>query len=127
MNLETRLRGALRPVDPPVGFAARVRARVEREADRRGSGAAGGGPSASSWRSWLATAAAALLIAGATYGYREYEQRRDAQAARSQVLLALEITSRALETVQRQVVVRTTETRTETETERAPAPAGGGQ
>jgi hypothetical protein len=102
MNLESRLRDALQPVDPPAGFASRVRARVER--DMRAEHAVGGGPSASGWRSWMATAAAVLLLAVGGYGYRQYEERRDALAARSQVLLALQITSRALETVHRQVV-----------------------
>lgn len=102
MNLEGRLHDALQPVDPPAGFARRVRARVERDA--RAARAGGGGASASGWRSWMATAAAVLLLAAGGFGYRQYEQRRDALAARSQVLLALQITSRALETVHRQVV-----------------------
>lgn len=116
MNLDSRMRDALQSVEPPAGFARRVRARVEREARARAERSGGGGPSASGWRAWMATAAAVLLLAAGGYGYRQYEERRDALAARSQVLLALQITSRALETVHRQVVQ--TETDTDTDAQR---------
>jgi hypothetical protein len=100
MNLDARLRRALQPVDPPAGFARRVRQRIE--ADGHGARAheavAGGG-----WRSWLATAAAVAAIAAGTYAYQEYEQRREALAARAQILLGLQIASRELNAVQRVV------------------------
>ena len=100
MNLDARLRRALQAVEPPDDFARRVRVRVE---ERRSTSAApvtvrGG------WRSWLATAAAVAGVVLGTYGYQQYEQRRDAIAARAQVLLALQIASRELNTVQRVIV-----------------------
>ncbi len=106
MNLDARLRQALRHVEPPDRFAERVRARVEHDLQGAAHGRRRADSARGEWRSWMATAAAALLIAAGTYGYTEYEQRREALVARSQVLLALEITSRALENVHRQVVVQ---------------------
>lgn len=101
MNLDARLRRALQPVDPPDDFARRVRARVEAA---RATSAAQAVARGSGWRSWLATAAAVAGVALGTYGYQQYEQRREAIAARAQVLLALHIASRELNAVQRVVV-----------------------
>ncbi len=106
MNLDARLRRALQPVDPPDDFARRVRRRVEaagRDVQAPGAGVTGG------WRSWLATAAAVAAIAAGTYAYQEYEQRREALAARAQVLLGLQIASRELNAVQRVVAPPTSE------------------
>lgn len=101
MNLDARLRRALQPVEPPDGFARRVRQRLDAGVSAR---AASTPPPQSRWRSWLATAAAVAGIAVGTYGYQQYEQRREALAARAQVLLALQIASRELNTVHRAVV-----------------------
>jgi hypothetical protein len=101
MNLDARLRRALQPVEPPDDFARRVRARVEAA---RSASAAQVVARGSGWRSWLATAAAVAGVALGTYGYQQYEQRREAIAARAQVLLALRIASRELNAVQRVVV-----------------------
>jgi len=100
MNLDARLRRALQPVEPPDDFARLVRARVERQRPSVAAPVAVRG----GWRSWLATAAAVAGVVLGTYGYQQYEQRRDAIAARTQVLLALQIASRELNTVQRAVV-----------------------
>lgn len=102
MNLDARLRRALQPVEPPDDFARLVRTRVEQQRMSATPPATGRG----GWRSWLATAAAVVGVVLGTYGYQQYEQRREAIAARAQVLLALQIASRELNTVQR-VVVRT--------------------
>ena len=98
MNPDARLRRALAPVDPPDGFAQRVRARVERE-------------SAASRRrpvtrvvQWMAIAATILAVLGGPVMWREYQVRREALAARAQVLLALRIASRELDSAQRRVV-----------------------
>jgi hypothetical protein len=101
MNLDARLRRALQPVEPPDDFARRVRARVERQKAASATKVASrdGG-----WRSWLATAAAVAGVMLGTYGYQQYEQRREAITARAQVLLALQIASRELNTVQRAIV-----------------------
>ena len=101
MNLDARLRRALQPVDPPDDFARRVRRHVESGlSTSTGRVVSRGG----GWRSWLATAAAVAGIALGTYGYQQYEDRREAIAARAQLLLALQIASRELNTVQRVIV-----------------------
>lgn len=95
MNPDARLRRALAPVDPPDGFAKRVRARVAQQARpapvHRG-------------RRWLAIAATVLAVLAGPLAWREYEARREALAARAQVLLALQIASRELNAAHRKVV-----------------------
>jgi hypothetical protein len=98
MNPDARLRRALAPVDPPEGFAQRVRARVE-----RGTRAARPRHASRVGR-WLALAATVLAVLGGPLAWREYEARREALAARAQVMLALQIASRELNTVHRKVV-----------------------
>ena len=97
MNPDARLRRALGPVDPPDGFAARVRARVEQDA--RPARTRGGRVAR-----WVTIAASVAALLGGPLAWREYEMRRDALAARAQVLLALQIASRELNTVHRKVV-----------------------
>jgi len=97
MNPDARLRRALAPVDPPDGFAQRVRARVAEQA--RASQ-----PAPRRATRWMAIAATVLAVLGGPLVWREYETRREALAARAQVLLALQIASRELNTVQRKVV-----------------------
>jgi hypothetical protein len=98
MNPDARLRRALGPVDPPKGFAQRVRARVEVQAR------AGRTAPARFRRRWMAAAAVIVVVLGGPLAWREYDARRDALAARAQVLLALQIASRELNTVHRKVV-----------------------
>ena len=112
MNPDARLRNALAPVDPPDGFAQRVRARVAHEAapvpvrtPRR-------------LARWLAIAATLTAVLASPVAYREYESRREALAARAQVLLALQIASRELNSAHRKVV------RPVATTTRTPAEAG---
>lgn len=100
MNHDARLRRALRPVDPPEGFARRVRERAARET-RVGRDAPG---RRARLPRWLRIAATVLAVLAAPLAYREYDARRDALAARAQVLLALRIASRELNTVHRMVV-----------------------
>jgi hypothetical protein len=98
MNPDARLRRALSPVDPPDGFAQRVRARVASE--QRASRPA----AASRATRWLAIAATVLAVLAGPLAWREYDTRRDALAARAQVLLALQIASRELNSAHRKVV-----------------------
>lgn len=98
MNPDARLRRALGPVDPPEGFAQRVRARVERDAR------AAARPRPNRLMRWGALAATVLAVLGGPLAWREYDQRRQALAARDQVLLALQIASRELNSVHRRVV-----------------------
>lgn len=103
MSPDARLRRALSQVDPPDGFARRVRERVARDTAGRPRAAA----SRSLWRRrrWIpAAAAAAALLLGGPLAWREYDARKDALAARAQVVLALQIASRELNTVHRRVV-----------------------
>jgi len=86
--LERQLRGALRRVDAPPGFAERVIARAaarERPAPRR---------------RWLAVAASVVMLVSAG-GYGEHYRReqirhQQAEAAREKLIIALRITSRQI-------------------------------
>ncbi len=98
MNPDARLRRALAPVDPPEGFAQRVRARVAGEA--AASRTTRGGRAAR----WFAVAAALVAVLAGPLAWKEYEARREALAARAQVLLALQIASRELNSAHRKVV-----------------------
>lgn len=98
MNPDARLRKALAAVDPPEGFAQRVRARVAREARPL--------PAAPARRlsRWMAVAAMLAAVLIGPLAFREYESRREALAARAQVVLALQIASRELNAAHRKVV-----------------------
>ena len=98
MNPDARLRRALAPVDPPEGFAQRVRARVARETRVTRS------PSSGRLARWMMLAATVLAVLGGPLVWREYEARHEALAARAQVLLALQIASRELNSAHRKVV-----------------------
>src|SRR5947209_6532460 len=81
-DLEARLADALKPVDPPAGFADRViaRARAEVPADRK-PGRILMFPSTGS-RLWLGSAIAAMLLVGvAGEQGRRIEQRRKTEEA----------------------------------------------
>jgi hypothetical protein len=97
MNPDARLRNALAPVDPPEGFAQRVRARLDREAPAMP-------PSRRRVPRWMAIAALVTAVLASPVAYREYENRREALAAKAQVLLALQIASRELNSAHRKVV-----------------------
>jgi hypothetical protein len=94
--LERELRQALRPVDPPAGFADRVLQRAARGPARRSIGR---GP-------MLRWATAAALVIGVSGGlwYRAEEHRRaEGEEARRQVLLSLQITGSKLHAVQMKI------------------------
>ena len=98
MNPDARLRNALAPVDPPDGFAQRVRARVAREGRVVAVAAPRRLPR------WVAIAAMLGAVIAGPLTYREYQMRREALAARAQVVLALQIASRELNSAHRKVV-----------------------
>lgn len=96
-ELENRLRQALRPVDPPEGFAARVLARVaaqnrprsERRPAERGRPRRLG---------FVPLALAAALAAALVIGIRWHEQRElQGLEARRQLIEALRVTSQKLD------------------------------
>jgi hypothetical protein len=94
IDFEDQLRNALARKEPPDGFTERVIARVERHRSRR-----------SFWKPWAAGCLAASLLAGA-WGLKEFEDRRNrerGQAARAQLLQALQITSSKLHRIQKKV------------------------
>jgi hypothetical protein len=96
-DLEKQLRRALRRCDPPAGFAERVMAQIDRNADGDYQ------RKTDLWNWWLKLrwaaipALAAVLVCG--FWFRGYEQRRqekEALAAKQQVMLALRITGSKL-------------------------------
>ena len=95
-DLEKQLRSALRLCDPPAGFAERLMAHVDRDADPDSQ------RKTASWNWWLKLrwaaipALAAILVFG--FWFRGYEQRqeKEALAAKQQIMLALRITGSKL-------------------------------
>ena len=90
--VEKALRQALRPVDPPPGFAERVIQRAGKGSARANIGG----------RAWFRWATAAALVVGVSGGlwYRAEERRAQGEEARRQVLLSLRIAGAKLHEVQ---------------------------
>ncbi|HTW38111.1 MAG TPA: hypothetical protein VMD49_06045 [Steroidobacteraceae bacterium] len=108
--LEQRLRKALRPVEPPAGFAqsvmtalARARAAAASASTRATRGAEERRSMGTAWlatrRPWLAAAAslvlAVVLVGAGLWGSHRAQELR-ARDARAQVLEALRISSQTL-------------------------------
>jgi hypothetical protein len=94
-DLERELRRSLRRVEPRAGFADRVMAKLDapvRETPRRAWMAPG----------WAVAAGLAVVLAGGSL-YHQQQERARAEAARDQLLLALEITAKQLDHLRRQV------------------------
>lgn len=88
-NFEDRLRATLQRRPAPEGFAERVLARTAPLPAR-----------ARSWRIPVSIAAAVLISFGAIGAWKQHEEeQRRAEAAKRQLLLALEITSQKLAVV----------------------------
>ena len=104
-GMDEQLRDALRREEAPPGFAERVLAAAWQQQAMR--------PSVAYWPAWIRRhivpvyATALVLIVAVVMGaweYRRYEQeRREGEAARQQVLLALRIASRKLQYAQTKV------------------------
>jgi hypothetical protein len=90
-DLEARLPEALRPVEPPPGFAARVLRRLDEGRGRK-----------LAMRKWTAMAAMVCLLAAGGWYWR---QHRAASRAADQLSLALNISARKLSRVQQGLVV----------------------
>jgi hypothetical protein len=103
-ELEQRLRRALRPGEPPAGFTDRVMASLRRAREQQRSRESHSPPLLPRlrWRpAWLPAAAAAALavvLIGAGIWNQQRAQELRARQARQQVLEALTISSRALNT-----------------------------
>lgn len=94
--VEKALRQALRPVDPPLGFADRVVRRASQQTRATGIGG-------HAWLRWT-TAAALVIAAGGGLWYRAEERRRlEGEEARRQVLLSLQIAGSRLRAVQMKI------------------------
>jgi hypothetical protein len=111
--LEHELRNALRPVDPPAGFADRVLARARQSDSQAAAQAEPAGKAArapvltfTSRRSrvWIGSAIAAMLLAGvAVEGTHRMEQRRRTEEAQRQFETAMQVTNRTLDHVRDQL------------------------
>jgi hypothetical protein len=89
-DFERTLGRELDRLDAPEGFAERVMERVaRRERERRRQ-----------VQAWRMSIAAGLLVCLSTAGY-EVEKRREAEAAREQFAIAMRVTGRSLEAVDR--------------------------
>lgn len=97
-EIERALQAALERKQPSPDFAARVMARLPETALERGKVVA-----MPPRRPWLAVAAAAMLAVGSFAGLR-YQQYRQGQEAKRQLMLALQITSEKLTLAQHKVV-----------------------
>ena len=86
-DFEDVLGDALRRLEAPAGFAGRVQQRIaDREWKRR---------QASNAQRWRFALAATILICCWLVGYQIY-QRRQAEGARQQFAVAMQVTSRSL-------------------------------
>jgi hypothetical protein len=109
MNLEDDLRRALQRTEPPLDFANRVIAEIERSAPKGKvngvSSLAQGTGGAVSRRfpalQWLAAAATLALSVAGGVRYYEYQQNvAEAKRVEAEIRLAMQITSEALSRVQ---------------------------
>lgn len=97
--MEQELRRALRPVDPPAGFAGRVIARSQRQKPARIAMFPVPHPNR-----WAGAALAAMLLVGAGgEQFHQLQQRRKAEQAQKQFETAMEVTDRALEHAREQL------------------------
>ena len=107
MDLEDRLRRAMRPDDPGDGFTDRVIARLDTETPKSAV------PSRSTWARWALAASVLLAVALGVDAWRDQharqalmaqaELRSRNEAAGRQLAWALDITSRQLENVHRRL------------------------
>lgn len=108
--LEHELRNALRPVDPPAGFADRVIARARAEAPAEPRRARILSFPSIGRRIWIPSAITAMLLVGVAgeQAHQHLEERRQAEEARKQLAqkqyeTALQVTDRALEHAREQL------------------------
>jgi hypothetical protein len=95
-DLEARLRGALRPIEPEEGFAARLAARIARQCAPRPRGALR--------FLWVPAALAATVVVAMLVAHeREVQLEREGLAARQQLIEALRLTGAKLDLAYRGV------------------------
>ena len=95
-EFEDQLRRALERKQPSAGFTARVVTQAFAMNNKRSW--------LTAWRSWPAAAvAASLLLGGLGFELERRERVRQGEAARAQLLQAMEITSTKLTKIQKRV------------------------
>jgi hypothetical protein len=92
------LKAAFRRVEPPPGFEQRVLARLDEPRQARAKSPAGLG-----FAAWAGVAAMAMLSIGGINAYQQEREQQRAIAARDQLLLALQITGKTLDSVRDQL------------------------
>lgn len=97
-RLEQELKKALRPVEPPAGFAERVLARAAKKGERSTSKKLPG------WFAWFgmgglrwATACALCVALGISAIAYQHDRDKRGEQAKEQLMLALRITSSKLQ------------------------------
>ena len=88
-DFEQELKAALQRKEPAKGFAERVMRQVAP-------------PPRRTMRGWASLAVAASLFAG-VFGVARYEEYRKGQHAKDELMLALRITAKTLDTVERKL------------------------
>ena len=96
LDFEQELKNALTRKEPRTGFAERVIQHVEQPSPRVV------GPPVTRLRRWAPLAVAASLLCG-TFGLVRYEEHRKGERAKEQLMLALRITARSLDNVDRKL------------------------
>ena len=89
-DFEQELKSALERKEPAKGFAERVLSQVAPPSRQR------------PLRGWASLAVAASLFAG-MFGVVRYEEHRKGEQAKEQLMLALRITAKTLDTVERKL------------------------
>ena len=92
-DFEQELKRALERKEPAKGFAERVLRQVEVAAAPRRKPV---------WRGWASLAMAASLLVG-VFGVVRYEEYRKGEHAKDQLMLAMRITAKTLDTVERKL------------------------
>lgn len=100
-SLEDNLKEALKPVDPPAGFASRVLARaVQAEREEQARRKLWAGLFSMGGLRWAAACVVCVLLALSAALYERDIQRRRGEAAKEQLMLALRITGSKLQIAQ---------------------------
>ena len=95
LDMESRLRAALRPVTPTESFTRKLLAQVTASQTKTRQRRAAWRASASAW--WLSAGlAASLLLAVGVQQHREEKARQRGLEARRELVVALRLTSRKL-------------------------------
>lgn len=93
MDFEQELRNALQRKEPAKGFAERVIQQASQAGSKRSQGTV---------RRWTPLLIAASLVCG-VFGVARYEEYRKGEQAKDQLMLALRITAKTLDTVERKL------------------------